>query len=281
MNRRCREQASGAWPVAALAAVTMISGCGAEMNAGHDSGQMIVSYRDPTSAEAIRGHTLMKDAHLLEDVAGDINRALSFPADVMLVAEQCDRANAYWNSAARTIRICYELAALNLRLFEEDRDHQVTHPGHHDADAAQAAVNATISTVFHELGHAVISLYDLPITGREEDVADQLAAYAILEPDDLLKQFPNAAGVAGDYGLMFKLWAADRDWVAPSDFAAVHSLNETRMFNLNCWIYGSDPAAHADMVADGTLPQARAGGCPEEYHQLSRAWFLLLKPHLK
>ncbi len=241
---------------------------------------MTVTYRDATSAEAIRGRALMKDAGLLEDVAHDVNDSLKLLEDVALIAEQCGRVNAAWNSAHREIKMCYESAELNLRLFEEDPEHERAHRGHRDAVGAQAAVNATIGVFFHELGHPAISLYDLPITGREEDVADQLAAYAILEPNDVLKQFPNAAGVTGDYALMFKKWAADRDWVAPADFAAVQSLNETRMVNLKCWIYGSDPAGHADKVAIESLPESRSAGCPEEYQQLSRAWFKLLAPHL-
>jgi hypothetical protein len=80
---------------------------------------------------------------------------------------------------------------------------------------------------------------------------------------------------------MFTLWAVQRGALAPSDFAAAHSINETRTFNLNCWIYGSDPAAHADMITDGRLPADRAAGCQEEFQQLSRAWSKLLAPYLK
>ena len=53
------------------------------------------------------------------------------------------------------------------------------------------------------------------------------------------------------------------------------------MFNLKCWIYGWAPAAHADMITDGRLPEDRAAGCQEEYEQLSEAWSKLLAPYLK
>ena len=36
----------------------------------------------------------------------------------------------------------------------------------------------TVSTFFHELGHALIDAWDLPITGREEDAADQLPTWS-------------------------------------------------------------------------------------------------------
>ncbi|CAN1546285.1 Putative metallopeptidase [Mycobacteriaceae bacterium] len=255
---------------AILLCALVIVGCGAAEVDPHP-GRMVVSYGDATSPEATRGHDLMKNTSLLEELAADVNSVLKLPRDVALVGEQCGQANATWNSADRSIKICYELVDLNLRLFGVD-----------DAPNSFAeATNATIGTFFHELAHAVISLYDLPVTGREEDVADQLAAFAILEPDGVLKNFPNPGRVAEDYAQMFTLWAVQRGALAPSDFAAAHSINETRTFNLNCWIYGSDPAAHADMITDGRLPEDRAAGCPEEYQRLSKAWTKLLTPYLK
>ena len=39
--------------------------------------------------------------------------------------------------------------------------------------------------------------------------------------------------------------------------ADVHSLDEQRVYNLECWVYGSDPTANADMVGHtGNLPAA-------------------------
>ena len=232
---------------------------------------MTVSYGDASTPEAVRGRTLMHNEKLLEGVAADVNASLKLPRDVELVGEQCGQANATWNSVKNRIKICYELVDLSLRIFGND-----------DAPNSVAeATNSTIGVFFHELAHALISVYDLPFTGREEDVADQLAAFVILEPDGFLTDFPNPSRVAEDYALMFKLWADQRGSVGLSDFAATHSVNETRMYNLKCWIYGSDPTAHADMIADGRLPEDRAAGCQEEYKQLSRAWTNLLAPYIK
>lgn len=43
-----------------------------------------------------------------------------------------------------------------------------------------------MGTLSHEAGHALIAELDLKITGREEDVADQLAAY-ILTYNEMMK----------------------------------------------------------------------------------------------
>jgi hypothetical protein len=34
------------------------------------------------------------------------------------------------------------------------------------------------------------------------------------------------------------------------------------------------------MIADGSLPEARAAGFPEEYQQLRKAWSTLLAPYI-
>ena len=267
--------------MAAALAALLAAGCSGGADTGTDSGQMTVGYGDASTPEASRGRTLMRNEKLLESVATDVNASLKLPRNVELVGEQCGQANATWNSVKNRIKICYELVDLNLRLFDRNPADGEVLGERSQPEAVVAVTDATVATVYHELGHAVISLYDLPVTGREEDVADQLAAFVILQADDFLRDFPNPSRVAGEYAEMFKLWAAKRGAADRSDFAAEHSLNETRMYNLRCWIYGSDPAANAGMITDGSLPANRAPGCPQEYQQLSRAWSTLLAPYLK
>ena len=63
--------------------------------------------------------------------------------------------------------------------------------------------------------------------------------------------------------------------------ADVHSLDQQRVYNLECWIYGSDPEANGDLVTDGQLPEDRANGCADEWQQLDKAWSTLLDPYFR
>jgi len=135
---------------------------------------MIVSYDDAQSPEAINGRKLLQDNQVLEDLAADVNQTLKLPYDIPLHGSQCDQANAFWNPNEKTITICYEDADLGQKIF--------TKAGDRDPDAS--AIGSEDATFYHETGHMAITLYDLPITGREEDVADQLAAYILLTPGD-------------------------------------------------------------------------------------------------
>lgn len=230
---------------------------------------MTAVYEDADTPDAVRGRDLMKDAGLLEELADDVNESLILPYDIPVVGAQCDEANAFWSPDEKKMTICYEDAAASLDIFTE----------YGDPDPAQSALNAEEATFYHELGHLVIDVYDLPTTGREEDVADQMAAFILLQPGEDGQVDPDSSEVVRDFARAFA--ASDDDEPGESDFADTHSLNQTRMYNLQCWIYGSDPDGNSDLVGDGALPQDRAESCEEEYDKLDQAWSELLDPHLR
>lgn len=256
---------------AVLIAMSVLTGCsGPEPEPAY--GQMVVTYEDATTPAASQGRSLMQNARVLDDMADYLNEYLKLPYPIELVGAQCDEPNAFWSAADRRITICYEFADLFLTMFETNPDENVTDP-------TKAAVNATLATAYHELGHALISIYDLPATGRLEDAADQLSAYMWLVPDDNIKN--DAPQVVEDFAEMLKRLSTIRGDLVDEDFAGEHSLDLTRMYNLACWVYGSDPIANADVIARTGLPQARADRCQFEFQQIVKAWRSLLAPHVR
>lgn len=241
-------------------------------DAGDWPGKMIATYEDATSPEAVRGRDLIKDDHLLEDLAESINESLKLPYDIPLIGKECGVANAYWSPDDKSVTLCYEDADDALNIY--------TAAG--DDDPAASAINSEVATFFHESGHMVIDLYDLPVTGREEDVADQLSAYILLAPGADGKADPDSVQAVKDFAREFKSYDEQKGGeIDQGALADTHSLDLTRMYNLQCWVYGADPVANADLVGDGLLPQDRADGCEDEYAKLSSSWDTLLGPYLK
>lgn len=235
-------------------------------------GKITPTYQDATSPEAITGRDLLQKAHLLEDLADGMTDLLKLPYDIPLIGKQCDTANAYWSPDEKSITICYEDAADALDIY--------TKAG--DPDPRASAINSEIATFYHESGHMVIDLYDLPVTGREEDVADQLAAYILLAPGPDGKIDPASVQAVKDFAREFKGYSEQRGGVVDDRLLSdTHTLDLARMYNLECWVYGSDPAGNADLVSSGALPQDRADGCEDEYTKLSSAWDTLLGPYLR
>ncbi|OBG89489.1 hypothetical protein A5733_21880 [Mycobacterium sp. NS-7484] len=236
-----------------------------------DPGRMVVRYEDATTAEAVKGRDLMQRTRVLEQLADDVTDTYKLPYDIPLVGAQCDEANDYWSSDDQEMTMCYEDVNESLEIFGEAGD----------PDPEDTARRVVIASFFHELGHMAIDVYQLPATGREEDVADQLAASVLLGPDDDGNVDPDYVQAAKDQAREYRIYAQQGGQPDESLFADVHTLDAARTYNFECWIYGSDPVANADVVSQGLLPQDRADGCEDEYDKMTNAWAELLAPHLK
>ncbi len=216
---------------------------------------MVPRYEDADTPEAQQGRQLMMDAKFLEDVSQQVNDLLNLPYDVPVIGKQCGQANAFWDPSAREISMCYEDVEHSDKMFTTAND----------PNPVEAAVDSEISTFYHELGHATLAIYELPFTGREEDVADQLSAFMLLSPGADGKPYPNGVRIATNAARMWKLNSHETGDANDLPFWDTHSFDLTRMYNWECWIYGSDPAGDANIVSSGDLPEDRAGGCQEEF----------------
>lgn len=140
-----------------------------------------------------------------------------------------------------------------------------------DEDAAQFVTSNVISTFYHELGHALIDVLDLPVLGKEEDAADTLSSvltHAIWNEDA-------ATQITYDTANAFALWADDPEgW--DSAFADTHSLDQQRYYTLVCLYYGADPEAREEVAIDLELPEDRATGCADEFTQADESWAAML-----
>ena len=214
---------------------------------------------------------IFKEAGFLEEAVQGLNETFRIPKDVEVTMRECGEANAYYEHDSRRISLCYELVGYFSEMFFTD-----TETEEDEDEAGEAVAGATLFTLLHELGHALIDLWDLPITGREEDAVDQLATIILLE--------------GGEDGQMAALSGADSFWGAEEEgesdeedptFWDEHSMGEQRWYNIVCWSYGSDPEGLSDLVGDDWLPEARASQCPDEFARMSKAWDSLLSPYVK
>ncbi|GAA0925734.1 DUF4344 domain-containing metallopeptidase [Nonomuraea longicatena] len=102
----------------------------------------------------------------LEEVAQGFNELLKLPeGEYILAAEECGQANAFWSPDEKKITICYELLTDAATKAQENFTT--------DKEKEDYITGVLMDTLFHELGHAVISIYDLPTVGKEDDAVDQ------------------------------------------------------------------------------------------------------------
>ena len=206
----------------------------------------------------------LHEAKLLEEFAAALNESITLPLPVGVRFAECGEANAFYDPSEQQISMCFELLE---DYYETMADQYETQD---ELDAA--VMGAFVLVLFHELGHALVHVLDLPITGREEDAVDQLAAWAMIDDDTGDEAVLSAA-------LSYYVSAEQSgNEIDDSTFADEHSLDKQRFFNLVCWVYGSNPEKHDGLVGDDFLPEARAERCPGEYEQIDKSWSRLLEP---
>jgi hypothetical protein len=181
----------------------------------------------------------------------------------------CDGdANAWYDPDDRTITVCYEYVEEATRFAPK----KVTRDGITPDDAV---VGPVVETFLHEAAHALFDVFKIPILGREEDAADQVAAFALLQlPADVARRM--IGGVAHNLSAEAK---HDRR-VRVKAYSDEHGLPQQRFYNLLCMAYGANPEAFDGLVKQGHLPTDRAEGCEGEYEQVEYAVSTLLGPHM-
>ena len=132
-------------------------------------------------------------------------------------------------------------------------------------------------TLGHELGHAVVSEFNLPVLGREEDAVDAFATLALLHVGT---DFTHGVLVDSAHGLMLIGERDARMGVAPA-FYGEHGLDRQRAYKIVCLMVGSDPATFGDLARRANLPEERQETCKDDFEQAKISWLRLLEPHLR
>jgi hypothetical protein len=251
-----------------LAALALAGCAPAEGASPADRGDFRVVYESARDPEYRQWQADLRRVRVLEDVAESLNRTFVLPEDVRLAFSECGEPNAFYEPEGRRIRICYELMDEMYGVFGETT--------RSEEELNEAAWGAIYFTLYHELGHALVDLWDIPITGREEDAVDQLAAFLLTDGTEE----GEAAALNGANAFLLE---HDREGGGVDESALwnEHSLDPQRFYNIICWVYGRDPEGYAYLIDDGTLPKERAELCGEEYERLDRSWTGLLSPYLK
>lgn len=215
------------------------------------------TYEPSSSYQAIRER--VQSARRLETTIASLNEEYPLPRNVPVSFEECGIINAQYlyNETFGRVRFCYELM---------DYLSDVLEPQVGTERLAEAVNGAYEFIMLHEAGHALRHQLDLPITGREEDVADQFAALV------LIRQGSKGARAAIDGVLALQSGGTFTD----SDYAGEHSLGPQRLYNVVCLVYGSDPAKYASLVGPDGLPEERAVRCESEFAQVEKSFDRLL-----
>lgn len=241
-----------------------------------DGTRFTYEYVEPKAAELEPFYKLAHDGDLLRQLPEiqAIDGLLLLPRPINFVMAQCNEPNAFYSPARAEVVMCYETMQVLL-----ERGQQLATDQQLGDDYAKKYLAANLRFILlHETGHALIDLLEIPVTGREEDAVDQLATTLMQRfagLDESSRQTADNLRMASNWFLMRSTGQYNLD-----AYADEHALGEQRYFNLQCLIYGHNPARYVGIVTEGDLPEARAKGCPAEARRVDKAWLRLLLPHV-
>ena len=224
-----------------------------------------ISYAPPKNSAHETLFQLLKERRVLEKFKGLLS-ALRLPRALLLKVEGCDGESNAWY-ADDAVTVCYEYLEDILR----NAPKETTPAG---VTRTDAIVGPTLEVFLHEVGHAVFDYLSVPVLGREEDAADQFAAYVLL-------QFAESDARRLIYGVAYSYNIdASKPSTKKNPFADEHGLPAQRFYNVLCMAYGADSKLFADLVDKKYLPSERAEGCADEYDQVIRALNKLIGPYI-
>ncbi len=231
-----------------------------------DKGDFKVGY-SPTTLAVTPEKVMPKEvADMLVEIANPLNEIVALPYDVYLNFDVCGQPNAFYNPNTKEITMCVEFLAEFERVFKQVSEKP--------EDVDDMVFGAMAVFFFHELGHCLIDVWDLPATGREEDAVDQLAMVLLLDGT------PEGERMVLSAAIFFSISSAEQD-DRELAFWDEHSLDQQRFYDMLCQIYGSNPEKNEHLLGEDALPLERAARCPAEYKRIDSAWGQLLGPYLK
>jgi len=194
-----------------------------------------------------------------------LNESIDLPVDIQISFEDCHDSEVYYDDQNHRVTICHE--------WLDQMQHLVSRRNNDKAGIRESVESLVIGVFLHESAHALIDILHVPVTGREEDAADQFSTLVLMGQPDGARKVMQVAHT-------YKVLSQD-SLREPPAYWDEHSLDAQRYYDTLCMIYGRDPKQNAKLMTGDRLPDERAEICEKDYQRIETAWKTLLKPYAK
>jgi hypothetical protein len=226
--------------------------------------QIETAYVPPKTAKYNAILDRLKKHRTLEFLA-EFMSPLRLPHVFHMVTAECEESNAFYSPDEWKLTLCYE--------YVENLERIAPKPGQRTKDGFthdEIVTGEIVETLLHELGHAAFDMLKVPVFGREEDAADQMAIFLALQFSAPVARLITRGDLYG--------WKNGKDPASWDRYSGVHGTASQRFYNELCWAYGGNPEAFQDMIDN--LPQQRAENCAAEYELIRAAFAKTILPFI-
>jgi Putative metallopeptidase len=226
-----------------------------------------VQYVSPKNSDFQPIYERVKNRKVLETLQAFL-APLNLPDRLLIKTDECGPPTDFAKPPLPAV-ICYEY----IQKIEELAPADKTKRG---VTRADTIAGAFVMSALHETSRAVFATFKIPVWGRQEDAADKLTAYILVEmgEDVALRML---TGTASFFEASKATWNG-----SGFDMADVTSPEQQRYYNYLCMAYGSNPDLFQDFVRRTllTVGRDRAQRCPYEYDKFKTAFENTIKPHV-
>lgn len=222
---------------------------GAEQQVFDDGDVML---RLVQSDKYLNHYNYLRQSNNLGNLVTWLNQYFALPNNLEIVLTELGEENASHFPFHSKIEIGYELFDRLLVIFSNE-----SNPEH-------MAELALIYIVMHEVGHDLLSKFQVPFTGNEETTVDEFASIFIAES-------PSAQDILAAASTMFlKMKNTTLYWEQ-------HPPDEQRAFAVRCLVYGSRPRANWNPAI---IPPESEQRCTREFERKVENWRELLGKYI-
>ncbi len=238
-----------------------------------------IEYQEPYDTAHTVWYESFKEEKYLETMASVLNSTFKINTPLKLSLKECGTPNAFYNSEKKELILCYEFLEFLRKMYENK---------YATPEEWGTKVGYVLSFIyFHEVGHTLIDLYDLPITGKEEDAADYFSFYLLGS-----NQVPEGELACVEGASFFADLSVYRDSIntilvkegKPANalpFWDEHSFDMQRFYNIFSLMYGSNPKKNAYLLDLKLLGERRPEIAISEYKKIKNGWNKILKDYIK
>jgi hypothetical protein len=209
-----------------------------------------------------------KDFHRIIE---GLNKEFKLPRDITVKFQMSE--GPYYNAATRQIGMSYQFIEYISQLYVR------FYPKAASKEVIKFTLQSSVFLFYHELAHALIDVYKLPIVSNEETAADNLAVILALEHTTL------GYDIVMNTAELFDLFDANVKGYKESDLWDEHILDSQRFYNIICLAYGKHPKqVKTELLEVGSDEMLRffkkkKEYCRGKYARQYSAWKKLLLPY--
>jgi hypothetical protein len=240
----------------------------AQAPAAAPTGAVKIQYGPATTSNQPLAHArdLMTQDKALEELQLFLT-PLRLPRDLNIVMAECGGAESHaYTSDPPTVTICYERIAKILAVAKANADPKTK-------DETLVDTGAITETLLHETAYGIFDILHVPVWGRIDDAADELAGLIML-------QFGEDAAKVTVFGTAkYLIWSSST--VSNAALSSAESPEMQRFYDFLCIALGGDQVDFGSMdLPSELIAPHRFARCSDEYQKVRKAFNLRIMPYI-